>query len=338
MNCYDKCPPKTFQYNDKSCVQDCPSITPFNYKGKCVQVCPYFLIKKTCHEECPYGLVGYQKKCRLKCPTEAIYRYKWECFNKCPNNTILNPLKSACFDSCPLGKLKYKQICYDRCPLQAPYNFKGECVKSCDGYLDGFKFYKQCPTRRFVFNGKCIPKCPQNAPFVDSKTCVSSCPLFHDDNLNCIRKCPKYSYPHGKHCKNGCPSSLPFINPRYDHDECLEKCDSLKYATENYTCIYHSECTAFIYDDMWCFQKCPSNAFILRSKNKLCKSLKPVYIMICILSVIISINVVFGVRVLCHYMKMRLVSFYHALYRLSLLTFCGLNLLKNISHMFLTLL
>lgn len=92
MNCYDKCPPKTFQYNDKSCVLDCPSITPFNYKGKCVQVCPYFLIKKTCHEECPYGLVGYQKKCRLKCPTEAIYRYKWECFNKCPNNTILNPL------------------------------------------------------------------------------------------------------------------------------------------------------------------------------------------------------------------------------------------------------
>lgn len=46
MNCYDKCPPKTFQYNDKSCVQDCPSITPYNYKGKCVQVCKYFLIKK----------------------------------------------------------------------------------------------------------------------------------------------------------------------------------------------------------------------------------------------------------------------------------------------------
>lgn len=46
MNCYDKCPPKTFQYNDKSCVQDCPSITPYNYKGKCVKVCKYFLIKK----------------------------------------------------------------------------------------------------------------------------------------------------------------------------------------------------------------------------------------------------------------------------------------------------
>lgn len=126
-------------------------------------------------------------------------------------------------------------------------------MKSCDGYLDGFKCYKQCPTGRFVFNGKCIPKCPQNASFIDSKRCVSSCPYFHDDYLNCIRKCPKYSYPHGKHCRNGCPSSLPFINSRYDHDECLEKCDSFKYATENYSCIYHSECSAFIYDDTWCF-------------------------------------------------------------------------------------
>lgn len=57
--------------------------------------------------------------------------------------------------------------------------------------------------------------------------------------------------------------------------------------------------------------------------------MKLVYILICILFVIVSINVVFGVRVFCYYMKMWLVSFYYILYRLLLLLFCGLNLLKN---------
>lgn len=87
MNCFDKCPRKTFQYN-QTCVQNCPFSKPYNFKGNCVDICSHFLMKKTCYKQCPSGLVGYQKKCHLQCPFKARYKYKWECIPQCPKNTL----------------------------------------------------------------------------------------------------------------------------------------------------------------------------------------------------------------------------------------------------------
>lgn len=85
-------PSKTFQYNG-TCVQKCPFSKPYNNKGKCVKVCPNFFIKKTCFEQCPYGLVWYHKKCLLQCPPEAKYRYNWECILECPKHTVQSLIK-----------------------------------------------------------------------------------------------------------------------------------------------------------------------------------------------------------------------------------------------------
>lgn len=307
MNCYDHCPYRTYQYN-KTCVQNCPLTKPYNYNDKCVEDCPFFLIKKRCYEQCPSGLLGYKSKCLLQCPAEAKYRYKWGCFNNCPNNTILYSKKSTCFDSCPPGKLKYQQICYDQCPMQAPYNSIGECVESCDGYLDGLECYKQCPPRLFLYNEKCLPKCPEKASFVDNQNCVTFCPFVHDDHHNCMKECPENTYPDGKRCKSGCPPSLPFKDSIYE-SKCIEKCASYELATENNRCISSSDCSGFIYYS-WCFQKCPSNIYLLRSGDKkYCKSLIPVYIMIGILTFFVITAISFGIRVFYHCNKLRRVSF-----------------------------
>lgn len=299
MNCHDTCPQGTYQFNE-TCVQNCPSSKPYNYKSKCVDICPHFLIKNTCYEQCPYGLVGYQKKCLPQCPSEAVYLYKWKCFIQCPNNTILNSMKSACFDSCPHGKLKYQQSCYDQCPLQAPYDVKGECLEFCDGYLKGSKCLQHCLNGDVVFKRKCILKCPTEASFLDNNTCVSFCPYFYDSNFNCIKECPKNTFPHGKHCKTDCPQYLPFTS--VFNGRCVERCDTYEFATENYKCILSSKCSGVIYDGTWCFQTCPSHTYVKRSWGKnLCISLTPVYIMISILSLIVLINIAFGVEVCWHY-------------------------------------
>lgn len=249
--------------------------------------------------------MGYQRKCLLKCPTEAKYRYKWECFVQCPNNTILNLQKYSCFDSCPNGKFKYQQFCYDQCPLQAPYYVKGECVDFCDGYLKGSK-------------------------------CLEHCPHFYDNNFNCIKECPKHSYPHGKFCKTDCPQSLPFtaLFPSINN-RCVEKCNNYELATENYKCILRSQCSGVIYDDTWCFQACPSQTYIKRTDGKnLCISLIPVYLMICILSLIVFINIAFGIKVWWHYYnpeQVRVFSFFvcNCLHRFMCIT----SFLNNI-HVF----
>lgn len=304
MNCYDTCPQGTYQFGE-TCVHNCHSSKPYNYNSKCVDVCPHFLIQNTCYEQCPYGLVGYQRKCLIKCPTEAKYRYKWECFVQCPNNTILNLQKYSCFDSCPNGKFKYQQFCYDQCPLQAPYYVKGECVDFCDGYLKGSK-------------------------------CLEHCPHFYDNNFNCIKECPKNSYPHGKFCKTDCPQSLPFtaLFPSINN-RCVEKCNNYELATENYKCILSSQCSGVIYDDTWCFQACPSQTYIKRTDGKnLCISLIPVYLMICILSLIVFINIAFGIKVWWHYYnpeQVRVFSFFvcNCLHRFMCIT----SFLNNI-HVF----
>lgn len=302
INCLDTCPQGTYEFNN-TCVHNCPSSKPYNYKSKCVDICPNFMIKKICYEQCPYGLVGYQRKCLLHCPTEAKYRYKWECFIQCPNNTILNLQKYACFDSCPNGKIKYQQLCYDQCPLQAPYYVKGECVEFCDGYLKGSKCLEHCPHGDVVFEKKCLLKCPREASFLDKNMCVSFCPHFYDNNFNCIKECPKNTFPHGKHCTTDCPQYLPFTNVFYNGNrECVERCDTYELATENYECISSYTCSGVIYDDTWCFQTCPSHTYVKRSWGKnLCISLTPVYTMIIILSLIILINIALGVEVCWHY-------------------------------------
>lgn len=310
MNCYEKCPQGTFQYN-QTCVQNCPSTKPYNYKDNCVQTCQDFLIKKTCYEQCPSGLVGYHKKCFLHCPSQAKYRYKWECFQKCPKYTLLGSTNYTCFDTCPDGQFRYHQKCIEKCPSHMPYDLEGECVGSCDGYLDGLKCYHRCPNEMFTYTGKCISKCPKEAPFIDNKTCIPFCPNVYDDNFKCMKECPEYTYPHGKHCKPGCSQSFPFINSVFGEQvECVEKCNALKLSTENHNCIYRSECTGFIYDDVWCYQKCPSDTYILRSTTEnLCYPRKPVYIMIGVLSLCVSIAITFGTRVVYCYYKIRQVFF-----------------------------
>lgn len=268
----------------------------------CGNLSTLFDNKYLLYEQCPYGLVGYQNNCLLQCPSEAKYIYNWECFMQCPNNTIFNSIKSACFDSCPHGKLKYQQLCYDQCPLQAPYDVKGECMEFCDGYLKGSKCLEQCLNGE-VFKRKCLLKCPKEASFLDNNTCVSFCLYFYDNNFNCIKECPKNTYPHGKFCNTDCPQSLPFTKsfPTINN-RCVEKCDNYELATENYKCILSSQCSGVIYDDTWCFQTCPSQTYIKRTEGKnLCISLIPVYLMICILSLIVFINIAFGIEVWWHY-------------------------------------
>lgn len=289
-------------------MQKCPFSKPYNNKGKCVKVCPNFFIKKTCFEQCPYGLVGYHKKCLLQCPPEAKYRYNWECILECAKNTFQGLVKYTCFDTCLHGQLKYLQKCVGICPKEAPYDFKGECVRSCAGYLKGLKCYKQCPNM-FSFAGKCILKCPKEAPFVNNKECVHACPYVHDSHLNCMKECPEHTYQQGKQCKAGCPPERPFsgtlLNPK-----CMDRCGKHEIASENNKSISRSSCSTFIYG-MRCVQKCPPHSYLLHSKDeKICNSLVTVYVMVGILFLIVIRAISFVIRVFYHCCKIQGVSFF----------------------------
>jgi hypothetical protein len=88
----------------------------------------------------------------------------------------------------------------------------------------------------------------------------------------------------------------------------MKKCSTLKIAAENKRCIYNSECTGFR-DDILCLSKCRPHTFIFRSKDKkYCHSMVPVYIAIAVLSIIVILNVVFGMRILCLCYHIRQVS------------------------------
>lgn len=295
MNCFDKCPKGTLHL-DKTCVRTCPSIKPYAFKDKCVRDCQRYVIKKKCYEQCPSGLNGYKNKCLVNCPREARYSYKWECLPRCPNKTFY--IYSTCLDKCPKGKFQFERTCLFKCPSRNPYVFNNECVSICNGYLDGKFCRMKCPKRKFSYKRKCITKCPMQNKFVNGQECVESCPFAHDAHFNCLKACPKKSHRYGKTCKTGCPSHVPFVG-LFD-ETCSEKCGFYELATEDYKCIIKSDCSGFI-DGIWCRSMCLNNTYILISgRDKLCKSLLPVYIAIPVLSVCVFPSVVFSIRVLCH--------------------------------------
>lgn len=330
LTCYDKCPRGTFQFK-QTCVQNCPSAKPYHYKDKCLKFCESFALQRTCYKQCPNGLFGYNKKCFVQCPPEAKYKYKWECLMECPKNTLHGLINFTCYDSCPIGQLKYLQRCIETCPKRSPYYFNGECVRYCAGYLDGLKCYKQCPTGKFGYAGKCVLRCPERASFVDNNRCVSSCPYVHDGKFNCMKACPAYYHQHGKQCKSGCPPSHPFTRSNYQ-SKCFDSCSFNELATENKECISRLKCFNFVYD-IWCLQKCPSPTYILRSGDiRLCKSLTPVYIMICIVCVLVIITMIFWIRVVYHCIKMRQVCLYQKCYCINITSTIYLSKSCKILH------
>nr|XP_022300818.1 proprotein convertase subtilisin/kexin type 5-like [Crassostrea virginica] len=304
MNCFDKCPKGMLNF-DKTCVQTCPSIKPYIYKESCVENCPYYLMLRTCYEQCPSGLVGHKKTCLLKCPSEAKYRYRWECLPKCPNNTITDSMLLSCSDSCQKGKYKLGQSCSDECPSHAPYILNEECVDVCNDVLDGLHCNKQCPDGKFVYDRKCFESCPKEARFQNKKRCMQTCPFVHDDHNRCIEECPKNLNPHGKSCKPGCPPDSPFQGRR--QKGCVKQCDNdYEFSGEDYKCISKIDCSSFI-DGTWCRQTCLEDSYALHSKdNRYCKSLVPVYLMICFLSFIGLVNIIFVIQVVCHCYNPRL--------------------------------
>ena len=282
---------------------------PYTYKERCVENCPYYLMLRTCYEQCPSGLVGHKKACLLKCPSEAKYRYRWECFAKCPNNTITDSMLLSCSDSCQKGKYKFRQSCRDECPSHAPYILNEECVDVCNDVLDGLHCNKQCPYGKFVYDRKCFENCPKEARFHNEKRCMKSCPFAHDDHNRCIEECPKNLNPHGKKCKPGCPSDSPYQGRT--QKGCVKQCDDdYELSGEDYKCISRFDCSSFI-DGTWCRQTCLEDSYVLHNNDKrYCKSLVPVYLMICFLSLVGIVNIIFVIQVLCHCYNPQLVRFF----------------------------
>lgn len=117
------------------------------------------------------------------------------------------------------------------------------------------------------------------------------------------KKNHEYSYAHGKHCKTRGLQSFPFKKSVFRQVECVGKYDNLQLATKNSNCIYRSDC--FIYDDILCYQKWPSDTISIKVTKNLCYSLKPFYVMIGILSKYVNITITFGIWIVYHFYKTR---------------------------------
>jgi hypothetical protein len=194
-------------------------------------------------------------------------------------------------------------------------------VQSCKNFKEDFRCYEQCPDQKYNFRGKCVTKCPKEAAFINGKSCVAVCPFYHVGNLVCRNNCPKNYFPHGKQCKSDCPSSSPFYTNDFDVKKCMKECPDYMLATEDKHCIYELDCSGFR-DDIWCLSKCRPQRFIFRPRNKTyCYPMVPVYAAITLLSIIVIVNVAYGIRILSLCYHIRQVSNHFANSMVTIMTF-----------------
>lgn len=153
--CLDTCLDGQFKYNQK-CIKKCPSQSPYDFKGACVESCEGYLNNLKCYKQCPHGMFGYAGKCILKCPKEAPFVDYQKCVKFCPyvHDDHFNSMKE-----CPTNTYAHGKQCKNDCPDALPFIkatvSRKECVEKCDNtYLatKGFKCIHRMDCSSFIYD------------------------------------------------------------------------------------------------------------------------------------------------------------------------------------------
>lgn len=170
------------------------------------------------------------------------------------------------------------------------------CIGSCDNDRDILpNIWKVllCPNRIFAYTKKCISK--RVITSWDIKKFVTFCLYYQVDNFICMKECQEYSYWHGKLCKTGC---LHFFSFKKMH---LHKSNAwvnaMIYNFLQIKQLQFTDYTAFLYmTTNYVIRNAPVTLYTtIKVTKNLCYSLMSVYVMINILSIFVSISIIYGI-------------------------------------------
>ncbi|XP_069107383.1 proprotein convertase subtilisin/kexin type 5-like [Argopecten irradians] len=273
MYCVEHCPNSTVIYGP-FCSYECPSdrsktfIRSFNFYyniSSCVEACPEESYRwgSYCYDQCPDHLVNYplNNSCLHKCPENYFrlrynirtnwYSHVYSCNATC-NKKIVN--NTECVDNCPSRyPLLLGQHCVSECPASHLLDqVSDRCLDTC---IPNVKL-----------NRTCYIKCPDSSPFVLNYTCVKECPKTLNltapspQGFTCELECKHPLVRDGNRCIVTCGQKLVVNNVCENTTKCPNSFRFVENSTRGQMCRKNCTEKEFIFEEVWCVNKCPNFA------------------------------------------------------------------------------
>ncbi|XP_062576731.1 proprotein convertase subtilisin/kexin type 5-like [Saccostrea cucullata] len=304
--CSERCDDMMASYRNV-CVSVCPSKSPMEYHGKCVETClkdrPFinttpakkasiyyqqcvakcppdkflWLKNKKCVTDCPAkSPLEYRGKCVEACQKDRPFinteemtsKYHQQCVSKCPPDKLAWIKNKRCVNNCLTNTLLFNKTCVEVCPQTFPLNY----TKVEHGKREHI-CVKKCPGNAYQYKYFCFDQCPSYLKYFLSNCtleCPKTYPYIHIDNVTCVQSCPDHYVYNGKRCAEKCPREHFYI----ENKQCVNVCSNIsalqRQTNQGIVCLNSFFCpidTVLMENTTQCYGRCPESLLII---NNIC--------------------------------------------------------------------